>query len=108
MPNISIRFTYNAGDVEGLETVVEDINPNETKVKELIRKFCTKSSTPFCTDTEKISFLFNGKLINDKSFLDLYLSDKKIRLTSSKHAIMVKDMAHLIGQNINEIYNYFN
>jgi hypothetical protein len=47
-------------------------------------------------------------LINDKSFLDLYLSDKKIRLTSSKHAIMVKDMAHLIGQNINEIYNYFN
>jgi hypothetical protein len=104
MPNISIRFRYNAGDVEGLETVVEDINPNVTTVKELIRKFCKQSSTPFCTDEDKISFLFNGKLINEKSFLDLYLSDKKIRLISSKHAILVKDMSHLIGQNIYEIF----
>ena len=105
---ISIRFTHNAGDVEGQETVVENIDPQKTTVKDLIRKFCTQSRTPFCTDDEKISFLFNGKLINDKEFLDLYLSDKKIRLTSSKHAILVKDLAHLIGQNINQIYYYFN
>lgn len=98
MPLISIRFTYNAGDVEGVETIVENINPETTTVRELIRQFCTKSSTPFSTDNEKISFLFCGKLINDKAFLDLYLSDKKIHLTSSKHAILVKDMAHLIGQ----------
>lgn len=98
MPNISIRFNYNSGDVEGLETIVENINPSETTVKELIRQFCIKSSTPFTTDNDKISFLFGGKLINDKSFLDLYLSDKKIRLTSSKHTILVKDIAHLIGQ----------
>lgn len=98
MPLISIRFTYNAGDVENVETIVKNINPETTTVRELIRQFCTKSNTPFITDNEKISFLFCGKLINEKEFLDLYLSDKRIRLTSDKHAILVKDMEHLLGQ----------
>lgn len=108
MSYISIRFTFNAWDIEDVETVIDDINPDEITVKELFRKFCEKSSTLFCTDNDKISFLFNGKLINEKSFLDLYLSDKKIRLISTKHTILVKDLSHLIGQNINKIYNYFN
>ena len=95
--SISIRFYHNAGDVDNSETLVNEIDPNSTTCVQLIRKFCSKSSTPFTTDPDKIAFLYNGKVLNLPNFLNRTLSS--INLTKDGRAIMVRDMAHLIGQN---------
>jgi hypothetical protein len=39
--------------------------------------------------------------LNDKSYLDLYLSDKKIHLKSFFNRILVKEKGHLIGYKWN-------
>ena len=95
--SISIRFYHNAGDVDKSETIVDGIDPNSTTCEQLIRKFCSKSSTPFTTNTEKIAFLYNGKTLNSPNFLNRTLSS--IKLTKNYKQIIIKDMAHLIGQN---------
>lgn len=95
--SISIRFYHNAGDVANSETVVDGIDPNSTTCEQLIRKFCSKSNTPFTTDTDKITFMFNGKILNSKKFLNRLLSS--IHLTNTNKKIQIKDMAHLVGQN---------
>ena len=95
--SISIRFSHNAGDVDKSETLVDEIDPNSTTCEQLIRKFCLKSNTPFTKDPGKIAFLHNGKVINLPMFLNRTLSS--IHLTKNGKTIMVKDMAHLVGQN---------
>ncbi len=95
--SISIRFYHNAGDVDKSETLVDEIDPNSTTCEQLIRKFCSKSRTPFTTDTDKIAFLYNGKTLNTPNFLNRTLSS--IKLTKTGKKIIIKDMAHLVGQN---------
>lgn len=95
--SISIRFYHNAGDVDNSETLVNEIDPNSTTCVQLIRKFCSKSYTPFTTDPDKIAFLYNGKVLNLPNFLNRTLSS--INLTKDGKTIIIKDMAHLIGQN---------
>ena len=93
--SISIRFYHMAGDVDNNETLVDEIEPNSTTCEQLIRKFCTKSYTPFTTDTDKIAFLYNGKALNTPNFLNRTLSS--INLTKNGKKIIIRDMAHLIG-----------
>jgi hypothetical protein len=57
--------------------------------------------------------MHNSKVLNSPEYLNLLLSDKKIRLINSEKKIGVKDMSHLIGQknkylkiNINKYYIY--
>lgn len=100
MSNISIRFKHNAGDQIDGEIILNNINPYTTTCKQLIKEFCSKTKTPFKIETDKITFLFNGKTLNEKEFLDLYLSDKKVNLTKDRKQILVKEMEHLIGQKI--------
>lgn len=96
--SISVRFSHNAGDVNNNETVLYRIDPYSTTCKELIRKFCEESRTPFepCQSTENIAFLFNGKTLNSKSFINKLLSE--IHIVNDGKNITVKDMKHLIGQ----------
>lgn len=98
MSRITIRFSHNAGDQDNSETVIYDIDPYNSTCRDIIRKFCEKSRSPFVVDTDKLCFTFNGKILNGKQFLDLNLSDKKIKLIKDNHEIMVKDLEHLIGQ----------
>ena len=95
--SISIRFYHNAPDLPESETVVDGIDPNSTTCEQLIRKFCSKSHTPFTTDTDKITYMFDGKILNSKIFLNRLLSSMHLKNTGKK--VMIKDMAHLIGQN---------
>ena len=95
--SISIRFYHNAGDVDDSETIVDGIDPNSTTCEQLIRKFCSKSRTPFTTAPDKLVFMFNGKVINSEKFLNRTLSSINIKKTEK--SILVKDMGHLIGQN---------
>ena len=97
--SISIRFYHNAGDVDDSETLVDEIDPNSTTCEQLIRKFCSKSRTPFTTETDKIAFLYNGKALNSPRFLNTFLSSSEINLTKTDKKIIIKDMAHLLGQN---------
>lgn len=93
--SISIRFSHNAGDVDNSETLVDEIDPNSTTCEQLIRKFCSKSNTPFTTDPAKIAFLYNGYVLNVPKFLNRTLSS--IHLTKNGKTIIVKDMALIIG-----------
>ena len=93
--SISIRFYHNAGDVDNSETIVDGIDPNSTTCEQLISKFCEKSYTPFTTDTEKIAFLYNGKVLNSPNFLNRTISS--IKLTKNYKKIMIRDNSHLIG-----------
>ena len=95
--SISIRFYHMAGDVDNNETLVDEIEPNSTTCEQLIRKYCSKSRTPFTSDIDKISFLYNGKALNTPNFLNRTLSS--INLTKNGKKIIIKDMAHLVGQN---------
>ena len=95
--SISIRFYHNASDVDYSVILVDEIDPNSTTCEQLIRKFCSKSSTPFTTDPDKIAFLYNGKVLNLPNFLNRTLSS--INLTKDGKTIIIRDMAHLIGQN---------
>ena len=95
--SISIRFYHNAGDVDNQETIVDGIDPNSTTCEQLIRKFCEKSRTPFTTNTDKIAFLYNAKALNSKIFLNRTLSSINLKRTGKN--IIIKDMAHLLGQN---------
>ena len=99
MPSISIRFKSNAGDVSFNDIVVDGIDPYSTTCKDLIKKFCDKSRTPFVTETDQICYMHNGKILNSTAFLDKLLSDKLIRITETGKVINIKDMDHLIGQN---------
>ena len=92
--SISIRFYHNACDVDNSETLVEGIDPNSTTIEQLIRKFCSKSYTPFTTDPDKIAFIYNGKVLNSPNFLNRTLSS--INRTKNGKTIIIKDMAHLI------------
>ena len=93
--SISIRFYRNAGDVDNGQTIVDGIDPNSTTCEQLIRKFCEKSYTPFTTDTEKIAFIYNGKVLNSPNFLNRTISS--IKLTKNYKKIMIRDNSHLIG-----------
>ena len=95
--SISIRFYHNAGDVDNSETLVNEIDPNSTTCVQLIRKFCSKSSTPFTTDPDKIAFIYNGKVLNSSNFLNRTLSS--INLTKNFKRIIIKDRVNLVGQN---------
>ena len=96
--SIYIRFYHSAGDVNNPETIVDGIDPNSTTCEQLIRKFCEKSSTPFtiATNTDKIAFLYNGRVLNTPNFLNRTLSS--INLTKTDKKIIIKDMGNLVNQ----------
>ena len=103
--SIYIKFEYNTGVSKDTDTILYGIDPKTTTVRELIKKFLTKSNSITnidVEDTDTIIFMFHGKIINTPKFLDCYLCDKRIKLVESDNAILVTKGEDIIGQSINK------
>ena len=94
--SISLIFLCNEGDQNYDEIIVHEINPNSTTCEQLIRKFCEKSCIPFVTAKDNLAFIFNGKTLNSQIFIYKYLSE--IGITKTRRRILIKPIAHLVGQ----------
>lgn len=103
--SIYIKFEYNTGASKDTDTILYGIDPKITTVRELIEKFLVKSNSITnidVEDTDKIIFMFNGKIINTPKFLNKYLCDKQINLVESDKSLLVTKGEDIIGQSINK------